>query len=272
MRILVRTSKLAIWARRLALFSAALTLVSTGLHFFGQIAPDVFEISLVIGTVSAGAAFLIGLSAYVVLWFTGDRGWAPASVGFFLGLLCLAPAGIVLALSESYPSTADVTTALGTPPQLLEAQPNESAIDPETVLASFPNLITRAYQIPPQELFALGQSLVRANGWEILAATPPTETSTGQLNALRRSLLGFENEIAFRVSPNPIGSLIDLRAASLDPVYHDLGDNGRAIEAFLLALDDRVSSYIQGNMAQPVPEEQPTPASDPASDAQPDSQ
>lgn len=272
MRILVRTSKLAIWARRLALFAAALILISTGLHFFGQIAADVFEISLAIGTISAAAAFLIGIAAYIRLWFTGDRGWGPASVGFVLGLACLAPAGIALALSEIYPSTADVTTALVDPPQLLDARPNDPDIDSETVLASFPNLITRAYQIPPEELFSLGQSLARANGWEILAATPPTQTSTGQLNALRHSLLGFENEIAFRVSPNPIGALIDLRAASLNPVYHDLGDNGRAIEAFLLALDDRVSTYIQNNMAQTVPEEPPVPETDLPAGQEPDAQ
>lgn len=262
MRILVRTSRLAIWARRLALFSAALILISTGLHFFGQIAADVFQISLLIGTVFAAAAFLIAIAAYVVLWFTGDRGWGPSSVGFFLGLVCLAPAGVAFAMSEIYPSTADVTTALTDPPQLLEAQPNHPDIDSETVLASFPNLITRAYQIPPEVLFGIGQSLVRANDWEILASTEPSQTSTGQLNALRRSLLGFGNEIAFRVSPNPIGALIDLRAASLAPVYHDLGDNGRAIEAFLLALDDRVSTYIQDNMAETAIEEPPVPGAD----------
>ncbi|UYQ71423.1 DUF1499 domain-containing protein [Pelagibacterium flavum] len=272
MRILVRTSKLAIWARRLALFAAALILISAGLHYFGQITADVFEISLAIGTVCGALAFLIGIAAYVRLWFTGDRGWGPASVGFFLGLVCLAPAGMALTLSEIYPSTADVTTALVDPPQLVEARPNESEIDSETVLASFPNLITRIYQLPPETLFSLGQSLARANGWEILSSTPPTETSTGQLNALRHSLLGFENEIAFRVAPNPIGALIDLRAASLHPVYHDLGDNGRAIEAFLLALDDRVSTYIQNNMAQPVPDQLPVPQTELAPGEETDAQ
>jgi hypothetical protein len=272
MRILVRTSKLAIWARRLALFAAALILISTGLHFFGQITADVFAISLMIGTVSGAAAFLIGIVAYIRLWFTGDRGWGPASVGFILGLVCLAPAGFTLALSELYPSTADVTTALVDPPQLLKARPNHPDIDPETVLASFPNLITRIYQIPPEVLFALGQSLARANGWEILAATAPTQTSVGRLNALRYSLLGFENEIAFRVSPSSIGALIDLRAASLNPVYHDLGDNGRAIEAFLLALDVSVSTYLQNNMAETVPEEPPVPESDLAPGQEPDAQ
>lgn len=253
MRILVRTSKIAIWARRFALFGAALIVISTGLHFFEQIAADVYKISLIIGSICAIAAFLVGIAAYIRLWFTGDRGWGPASVGFVLGLACLAPAGVAAALAEMYPSTADVSTAFTNPPQLLRARPNHPAIDPETVLATFPNLITRIYRIPPQTLFALGENLARANGWRIIAATPPSESVPGTLNAIRRSHLGFENEIVFRISPNPIGALIDLRAASLVPVIHDLGENGRAIENFLLALDDVVASHIQNNMAETGP-------------------
>mgnify|MGYP003111785665 CR=1 FL=1 len=203
MRILVRTSKLAIWARRLALFAAALILISAGLHFFGQITADVFEISLVIGTICAAAAFLIGIAAYVRLWFTGDRGWGPASVGFVLGLVCLVPAGMVLALSEIYPSTADVTTALVDPPQLLDARPNDPDIDSETVLASFPNLITRAYQIPPEELFSLGQSLARANGWEILAATPPTKPVRASSTRCATPCWGSKTRSPFAFRPTP---------------------------------------------------------------------
>lgn len=250
MRIIVHTSKLAIWARRFALFAAALILISAALHFFGQIASDVFEISLVIGSICAAVAFLAGIAAYIRLWFTGDRGWGPATIGFVLGLLGLMPAAAAAVLAEIYPSTADVTTASANPPQLRMAHPDQSRIDPETVLASFPNLITRIYRIPPETLFSLGEALARANGWQILSATPPTDGERGELNALRLSLLGFENEIAFRVVPNPIGALIDLRAASIRPVTHDLGDNGRAIESFLLALDGSVSAYIQRNMAE----------------------
>ncbi|WP_417580213.1 DUF1499 domain-containing protein [Pelagibacterium sp.] len=272
MRILVRTSKLAIWARRLALFAGALIVISMGLHFFGQITPDVFGISLIIGTVCAALALLTGITAYIGLWFSGDRGWGPATLGFGLGLVCLVPAGVAFALSEIYPSTADVTTALFDPPQLVEARPIETDIDPETILANFPNLITRIYQIPPEMLFTLGQSLARSNGWEIIASTPPTQTSVGQLNAIRYSLLGFENEIAFRVSPNPIGALIDLRAASLNQVYHDLGDNGRAIEDFLLALDDRVSTYIRNNMAQTETDDPPVPQVELEPGQEPDAQ
>lgn len=255
MRVLIRTSKLAIWARRLASFAAALIVISTGLHMFGQIGSDVFEISLVIGTGFALGAFVAGLIAWARLWFSGDKGWGPASIGVVVGMLCLGPAATTLAMTELYISTADVSTAFADPPPLLMARPNHPEIDPETVLASFPNLITRIYQIPPSALFSLGRELVEASGWDIVGIQPPGDAQAGAVNAIRRSLFGFENEIAFRVSPNPIGALIDLRAASMVPVRHDLGDNGREIERFLIALDDMVSRYIQNTMALIEPDD-----------------
>lgn len=251
MRIFVRTSKLAIWARRLALFSAILLAVAGLLHLFGQIAFEVFVISLQIVTVFAGAGLLLGIAAAIRLWFTGDRGWGQAGAGVVLGLLGLAPLGSVLVMASIYPATLDVTTALQNPPDMQLARESRADFDPETVLASYPNLITRIYQVPPDILYALGEELAAANGWDVLSATAPSPADpAGQLNALRPALLGWRSEIAFRVTPGAIGgAVIDLRAAAIDSIGHDLGENGRAIEAFLLALDDRVSGYIESQLA-----------------------
>lgn len=250
MRILIRTSRLAIWSRRLAIFGFAVLVLAVALHLFGQIATDVFEISLVIGTAVAALAVLLAAAAYMRLWFTGDRGWKLASIGISLGGLCLLPAGYALAMTLLYPSTADVTTALISPPALIRAADTETSIDPESILLSFPNLITRSYQIPPETLYGLAETLVRQRGWRVVRNSPPAFAGgQGTLNAIRTSLLGWENEIAYRISPGPLGALIDLRAASLNPTRHDLGENGRAIESFLLSLDDSVSAYVQANLS-----------------------
>lgn len=249
MRILIRTSRLAIWSRRLAIFGFAVLVLAVTLHLLGQIATNVFEISLIIGTTVSALAVSLAVAAYARLWFTGDRGWKLASIGFSLGALCLMPAGYALAMAMFYPSTADVTTALVSPPSLLSVEDTETSLDPESILQSFPNLITRSYQIPPETLFGLAETLVRQRGWRVVRNSPPAfEGGQGTLNAIRTSLLGWENEIAYRIAPGPLGALIDLRAASLNPTRHDLGENGRAIESFLLALDDSVSAYVQANL------------------------
>jgi hypothetical protein len=250
LRILIRTSKSAIWSRRLASFALAVLVIAVPLHIFDFIPSDAFAISLALGLGAAAMALLLGLFAYVFLWFTGDKGWRPASFGVAFGLVCLAPAAYAGYLAASYPSTVDVSTALLSPPDLIIAVGAEVEIDPESILESYPNLITRFYQIPPQVLHDLVQTLARQRGWQVISSTAPESASSGgTLNAIRRSLLGWSNEIALRISPSPIGALIDLRAASLYPTWHDLGDNGRAIEGFLRALDLSVTEYVQRNMA-----------------------
>ncbi len=250
MRILIRTSKSALWSRRLASFALAILVVAIPLHIFDLIPSDAFTISLGIGLGAAALALLLGIWACIRLWFTGDRGWGPAIFGIAFGLICLAPAGFAGYLAMTYPSTADVSTALLSPPELIMARGSDVDIDPESILVSYPNLITRFYQIPPQVLYQLAEGLARQHGWQVIGTNPPSgDQGRGTLNAIRRSLLGWSNEIAFRVSPSPIGALIDLRAASLYPTRHDLGDNGRAIEDFLRALDQTVTEYVQRNMA-----------------------
>jgi hypothetical protein len=250
MRILVRTSKAAIWARRLATFSLATLVVSIALHMMGQLATDIFETILAIATAIAALGVFLALCAYVKLWISGDRGWGPATFGLLVGGLCLTPAIAVAVLVSNYPSTVDVTTALVSPPELVAAEPAPSLIDPESVLETFPNLITRIYQVPPDILFGMVESEVRNRGWEIVRTrAPQTATGEGVLNARQRSLLGLESEFAMRISPGPLGALIDLRATAFGPVRHDLGENGRAIESFLLALDNTVTVYQQNNLA-----------------------
>ncbi|WP_116653010.1 DUF1499 domain-containing protein [Pelagibacterium sediminicola] len=228
----------------------AVLVVATPLHIFDLIATDVFGISLAIGFGTAALALLLGLFAYVRLWFTGDRGWRPASFGVAFGLICLLPVAAAGYLAVTYPATTDISTALASPPDLIMARAQGTEIDPELILVSYPNLITRFYQIPSPVLFDLAQTLARRSGWQVISAlSPADEESGGTLNAIRRSLLGWSTEIAFRVSPGPIGALIDLRAASLFATPHDLGENGRAIEDFLRALDQSVTEYIQANLA-----------------------
>lgn len=249
MRILVRISKLALWSRRLAMFAAAMLIVAIVLHFFEQVTIDAFEISIAIGTGVAALAVLLALIAYGRLWISGDRGWGPASFGLFVGLLCLVPAAGALALALIYPSTSDVTTALVSPPDLVSADPGHSDIDPETVLERFPNLITRIYQIAPETLYPMTETLMRREGWDIVRNRPPSGGGEGLLNATRRSFFGWDKEMAVRITPGPLGSVIDLRAASLRTLPHDLGENGRAIEAFLLKLDEAVTAYQQASLA-----------------------
>ena len=87
MRILIRTSKWAIWARRLGSFAMPLAIIPVFLHRERIISSDDF---LLIELVAAGfalvAAFL-AIGAYARLWVTGDQGWSRATVGLFFSAI-----------------------------------------------------------------------------------------------------------------------------------------------------------------------------------------
>jgi len=252
MRIVVRTSRLAIWSRRLGSFSVVLLLLSIILHFSGQIAPDVFEISIGLASVFAALALLLAVLAFAVLWQTGDKGWGLALSGFIASSFALIPAGTAFALYFSYPSTLDVSTDIGNPPALALAHPDrpEHAVDPEALANRFPNLVSRSYQLPVEVMHNLVEALARNNGWTVLRSRAPTETGMiGTLNARRETLWGWSSEIAIRVAANPMGANVSIRAASLRDMWHDLGDNGRSLENALLALDDAVTLYVRDGLA-----------------------
>ncbi|WP_127144677.1 DUF1499 domain-containing protein [Pelagibacterium montanilacus] len=260
MRIPIRTSRLAKWSRRLASFAFPVLVLATILHLLGGIDTDAYEICLIITSALALAAVLLAIAAYIRLWYTGDRGWGAASVGLFAGAIALAPAGYSAAMVAIYPSTADITTNVLNPPELVLATGHERDIfaDTDDMIEHFPDLLSRTYQIPPESLYemALGEGARR--GWDVAREVSPGEEQPGQINFERRTALGWPNEVAIRVGPSDLGSRMDLRAASIRSLLHDLGDNGRTLEAFLVGLDETATTYLQENVY--IEEEEEAPA------------
>ena len=91
MRVLIKTSKWAIWARRFGRLAVPLVVLPLLLHHLGAIdSPSFFAAALAAAAV-AGLAVLVGLIALARLWYSGDQGWGRALSGLFLGLVCLLP-------------------------------------------------------------------------------------------------------------------------------------------------------------------------------------
>lgn len=251
MRILIRTSRLATWSQRLGGFAAPLLVLSVVLHRTGAIGTDAFEICLAIATLLGGSAVLLGIAAYGRLWFTGDKGWGRASFGLFAGTVASLPAGYAAVMMTLYPSTENVATDPREPPPLAFSVADDGAVlDPAVLGRRFPHLVSRSYQIDSAALYRLVEAQIRWRGWDIAEARAPVARSgPGALHALHTTLLGWRNEIAIRIRSRPDGAEIVMRAASLRPALHDLGLNGRLIEAFFLTLDDQVTTYVREGLA-----------------------
>lgn len=250
MRVPIRTSRLSKWSRRLGGFAFPLVALTLVLRLTGLVEPDVFEICIVLASILAVLAVGLGIAAYVRLWFTGDRGWGAASVGLASGLISLVPMGAALTLVVLYPATIDISTDPLDPPQLSAAEPGrETPVDPAEILESFPNLLGRSYQVEPTILYGLARAQAESMGWQVIGWVDPAETGgQGRLNVWRDSLLHWPSEIVIRIAPGALGSEVHVRAASIRDIVHDLGENGRALEAFLIGLDATVTQYVTDNL------------------------
>lgn len=278
MRILIRTSKWAILARRLGSLAIPLTVIPVLLHREHFIPSDIFLVAALIAALVAGLAVIVALFALVRLWYTGDQGWGRTFGGLLLGLLCLMPMAYFTALALKYPPVTDIaTTDRGLLPLVLE--PDTTQMPPPKLLttaqieAIFPNVKTRTYPLDAQQAYDIVLRMVTDRGWDIrLQRAPATPTGSGEINARIVTLFGWREEAVLRVAGTATGVSIDMRSASINAL-HDFGSNGSRIEDFLVALDTEITTLLRDNpnADQPVeadPDEDTAPAA-PQSDAPP---
>ena len=267
MRILIRTSKWAIWARRLGSLAVPMTLLPVLMHREQLISSSDFA---VIGAVAAGLAVLavlLALGAFARLWVTGDRGWGRAVWGLLFGLACLAPFGWLGYEALRYPMVNEVTTDIAMPLALVSGAPvaPTSAALRQRIGEVFPNARTRSYPVDATEMFTIVEDLVDARGWDVrVRRAPPTALDTGQVNAVAMTLFGWRDEVAIRVAGTAQGSTIDMRSVPLSR-FHDFGENGKRVEEFLLALDEKITLTLRDAPQAPAAadsEAPPTPAED----------
>lgn len=260
MRILIRTSKWAIWSRRFGSLALPLAIIPVFMHRERFISSADFTTIELVAMAVACLAFVLAIGAFVRLWITGDLGWGKAVMGFFLSLLCLLPLGYVLFEMSRFPNISDIATDAASPPGLVSQVPPSNSADSAAIVAAFPNARDRSYPIEAQEMYALVVTLAEQRGWEIRARREPqTPLAEGQLNAIAMTLIGYRSEVAVRVQGDPQGSTVSMRSASLFG-GHDLGENGRRIEEFLTALDDRVTQILRNAPVNaPLPSDEPAP-------------
>ena len=266
MRILIRTSKWAIWARRLGSVSIPFIIMAVLLHRLGFMTSDIFRAVILVGGVMAILAVLTALVALARLWWSGDKGWGLALAGLVLGLISLLPYGFYGQLLLRYPPVTDIATAdRATMPLLFDpamaSMPPPRMLSAAEMAAIFPNVERRTYPLGLVPTFAVVQDLVEGNGWQIgLLREPAPGLDVGQLNARVVTLPGWREEVVIRVTGTDTSSVVDMRSASLNAL-HDFGSNGQRIEHFLAMLDETVTTLLRDNPnvnapLEAVPEEE----------------
>jgi hypothetical protein len=260
-------SRLAIWSRRIALFSLAATLIAVIIVRSGAL--DIVPALSTLGgaLVLACVAILLALGAGIVIWREGVGGGRYAAT--YLG-------------TKAYrlPMIYDITTDPIDPPQFdaiarlrprdanpivyaglytAELQHNAySDIEPDDTTAT------------PQEAYDAAMKIITKRRWRVVDARPPLagprviDTRASPAASLRDSIieavartpiLGFRDDVVVRIRATTDGARIDVRSASRYG-RHDFGTNAKRVRNLIDDIDDV--------LATPQPEKKPAPPPKPA--------
>jgi len=236
-------SESAIWARRLAIFAAAV--VATGL-VLARLGLDPTAVLAVIGSaiILACLAILCAGAASVEIWQTGRKGVGLLLGGAVLAVLLLAYPAYLAVQAVRLPVLNDISTDIDNPPafslsrKALAARhgwqpPSVPAAAREAQNDAYPDVQPIYLDLETDDAYQTVLSAAAARHWKIIDAIPPGgRLGIGHVDAIAHGMiLGFADDITIRIWPLAGETRIDVRSASRIG-RHDFGGNASRIEAF----------------------------------------
>jgi hypothetical protein len=256
-------SRLASWARALAIFAAIAAVASTLLVRF-----DFLEVRPAVATffgalALAGLSILLALAGFAAIWQNGSRGMSRILLALLIDALILAYPSFLGWQYRSLPAIHDITTDAIDPPKfetLARLRTGDGAntavyaglYSAELQRAAYPNLETVQVDLPVQRAYEITLNLVNRRKWRLVDARPPQlPRREGHIEAVARTaVMGLPEDLAIRILPDGDGARIDIRSASRF-FESDLGSNA----ARIAKLAEDIS-----NAAENAPTPKPEPA------------
>jgi uncharacterized protein (DUF1499 family) len=270
-----RPSRLAIWARRVALFSLAATFVAVIIVRSGAL-DIVPALSTLAGAlVLAVIAILLACAAGIVIWVEGTGGLPEAATALLIGLALIAYPLYLGLKAYRLPAIYDVTTDPIDPPRF-EAIARLRPRDANPVAYAglhIAELQRKAYSdiepddttVSAQQTYDAVLKVMARRKWHVVDARPPQAVAPrdGHIEAIARTpILGFREDVVVRVRATPDGARVDVRSASRYG-RHDLGGNAARVRALIEDVDNVLAAPTP-EKKQPLP---PVPAQPPAKGA-----
>jgi uncharacterized protein (DUF1499 family) len=269
-------SRLAIWARRLALFSLAATFVAIIIVRSGAL--DIVPALSTLGgaLVLSCVAILLALASGVVIWRDGIGGGRYAAAALFIGCALIAYPAYLGLKAYRLPAIYDITTDPIDPPQfdaIARLRPRDAnpvayagLYAAEQQNAAYPDIAPDETTATPQEAYNAAMKVIAKRRWRVVDARPPQARVAdarpaadlairdGIIEAVARTrILGFRDDVVVRVRSTADGARIDVRSASRYG-RHDFGTNASRVRNLIDDIDNVLST--------PAPErpEKKTPA------------
>jgi hypothetical protein len=251
------TSKLALWARRIAGFAFAATFLAIIIVRSG-----VLEIKPAIATFGgalaiAVIALLVALAAFVVIWMEGLAGMRAALAAMAISLFLLAYPAYLGLRAYRLPWIYDITTDPIDPPRyeaLARARPRDA--NPVTYAGlyaaeqqriAYPDIGPLGTNATPQAAYRAALTVMNkhkdsflAPYWRVIEAREPMGRRDGRIEAVAySSLMGFRDDVVVRVREDPDGARIDARSSSRYGSF-DFGTNAARIRRLMNDIEDAI--------------------------------
>lgn len=253
-------SRLAIWARRIAFFSLATTLIAVVIVRSGAL-DIVPALSTLAGAlVLACVAILLALGAVIVIWREGTGGGRHAATAVFIGLALIAYPLYLGIKGSRLPAISDITTDPIDPPRfealarLRTGDGTNTAVyaglySAEQQRQYYPDIETVELDASAQRAFDVTMALVAKRKWLVIDARGPQPPRlVGHIEAVARTpIMGFREDVSIRVTPDGDGSRVDIRSASRY-FESDLGSNAARVAKLI----DDINSAIDNANLKPV--------------------
>jgi len=274
-------SRLAVWARRIALFSLAATFVAVIIVRSGALEIVPALSTLAGALVLACMAILLAFSAGIVIWQHGIGGGRQAVTALVIGTALIAYPVYLGVKAFRLPAIYDISTDPIDPPQfdaIARLRPRDAnpvtyagLYTAEQQHAAYPDIEPDETTATPQDAYAAAMKVIAKRKWRVVDSRPPqgpqprvidaraSQAGTvrdGIIEAVARTpILGFRDDVVLRIRPTVDGARIDVRSASRYG-RHDLGTNAKRVRGLIDDIDDVLST--------PQPEKKPTPPPKPA--------
>jgi len=257
------TSRLAVWARHMALFSLAATLVAIIIVRSAALEVVPALSTLAGALVLALVAILLAFAAGIAIWREGVGGVREAVTALLVGVALIAYPLYLGVKAYRLPAIYDVTTDPIDPPRfeaIARLRPRDAnpvtyagLYTAEQQRAAYSDIEPDLTNSSPQEAYDAALKVITKRKWHIVDARPPQPAAPreGRIEAVARTpILGFRDDVVVRVRATTDGARIDVRSASRYG-RHDLGANAARVRALIDDVDDVLAAGPEKK--QPVP-------------------
>jgi hypothetical protein len=275
-------SGLAIWARRVALFSLAATLIAIIIVRSGAL--DIVPALSTLGgaLVLACVAILLAFGAGISIWRDGTGGGRYAVMAILIGLAQIGYPAYLGIKAMRLPAIYDITTDPIDPPQfdaIARLRPRDAnpvvyagLYAAEQQHAAYSDIEPDDTNSTPQEAYDAAMKVITKRKWRVVASRPPQTSPVAPLRAgetrsakqplgrdgiieavARTPILGFRDDVVVRIRQTSDGARIDVRSASRYG-RNDLGGNAARVRNLIDDIDDVLAIPVPEKKTAPPPQ------------------